>query len=93
PEAERLAFESSPLAHVKTWRSPVLLIQGDDDPEVPFKEMVHLVEALRKQGVPFQQLVFPNEVHVFLLHSTWLRAFHAASDFFDHYLRREATDR
>lgn len=89
---ERLAFESSPLAYVKTWRSPVLLIQGDDDPEVPFKEMVHLVEALRKQGVPFQQMVFPNEVHVFLLHSTWLRAYQATSNFFDHYLGRKATD-
>ncbi len=86
PATERVAFESSPLAYVKTWRSPVLLIQGDDDRTVPFKEMVHLVEALRKQGVPFQQMVFPDEVHVFLLHSTWLRSYHAASDFFDRYL-------
>ena len=93
PEAERLAFESSPLAYMKIWRSPVLVIQGDDDREVPFKEMVHLVEALREQGVPFQQIVFPDEGHVFHLHSTWLRAYQAASDFFDHYLRREATGR
>jgi dipeptidyl aminopeptidase/acylaminoacyl peptidase len=93
PEAERLAFESSPLAYVKTWTSPVLLIQGDDDRNVPFKEMVHLVEALRKQGVPFQQIVFPDEIHTFLLHSHWLRAYHAASDFFDHYLDRNVTDR
>lgn len=87
PETERVAFESSPLAHVKTWRSPVLLIQGDNDRNVPFKEMVHLVEALRKQGVTFQQIVFPDEIHDFLLHSTWLRSYHAASDFFDRYLR------
>jgi dipeptidyl aminopeptidase/acylaminoacyl peptidase len=84
--AVRLAFESSPLDYVKDWRSPVLLIQGDDDRTVPFKEMVQLVEALRKQGVTFQQIVFPDEVHDFLLHSTWLRAYHAASDFFDQYL-------
>ena len=87
PETERVAFESSPLAHVKTWTSPVLLIQGDNDRTVPFKEMVHLVEALRKQGVTFQQIVFPDEVHEFLLHSTWLRSYHATSDFFDRYLR------
>jgi len=91
PAAERLALESSPANYMKTWRSPVLLIQGDDDRNVPFKEMVHLVEALRKQGVPFQQLVFPDEVHIFLLHSTWLRAYQAASNFFDHYLGRKAT--
>ncbi|HEX5412509.1 MAG TPA: prolyl oligopeptidase family serine peptidase [Terriglobia bacterium] len=86
PDTMRVAFESSPLAYVKTWRSPVLLIQGDDDRTVPFKEMVRMVEALRQQHVTFQQIVFPDEIHDFLLHSTWLRAYHAASDFFDHYL-------
>jgi dipeptidyl aminopeptidase/acylaminoacyl peptidase len=42
-------IESSPLSSVKTWRSPVLLIHGDDDRNVPFSETVHLVEALRDQ--------------------------------------------
>ncbi len=87
-EASRLAWESSPLASVDTWRSPVLLVQGDDDRNVPFSEMVRLVEALRKQKVEFQQLVFPNEIHDFLRHGTWLAAYHAASDFFDQHLRK-----
>jgi dipeptidyl aminopeptidase/acylaminoacyl peptidase len=87
PDVARLAFESSPLASVKTWRSPVLLIQGDDDRTVPFTEMVRLVEALRTQGVEFRQLVFPDEIHVFLRHATWLAAYHAASDFLDAHLR------
>ncbi len=87
-EASRLAWEPSPLASVETWRSPVLLVQGDDDRNVPFSEMVRLVEALRKQKVEFHQLVFPNEIHDFLRHSTWLAAYHAASDFFDQHLRR-----
>jgi len=88
PDRARLAFESSPLASISTWRSPVLLIQGDDDRNVPFSEMVQLVEALRKQGVGFQQIVFPDEIHSFLLHSTWLRGYQAASDFFDQHLKR-----
>lgn len=79
----RLAFESSPLASVKNWRSPVLLIQGDDDRNVPFSETVHLAEALRKQGVYFEELVFPDEIHDFLMHKTWLAAYHAAADFLD----------
>jgi dipeptidyl aminopeptidase/acylaminoacyl peptidase len=90
PDAARLAWESSPLASVKTWRSPVLLVQGDDDRNVPFAEMVRLVEALRKQGVEFQQLVFPDEIHGFLRHRTWLAAYHAASDFFDLHLKKRA---
>jgi dipeptidyl aminopeptidase/acylaminoacyl peptidase len=88
PDAARLAWESSPLASVKTWRSPMLLVQGDDDRNVPFTEMVRLVEALRKQGVEFQQLVFPDEIHDFLRHRTWLAAYHAASDFFDQHLKK-----
>jgi dipeptidyl aminopeptidase/acylaminoacyl peptidase len=86
-EWARVAYESSPLADVKTWRSPVLLIQGDDDRNVAFSNMVQLVEALRKQGVEFRQIVFPDEIHDFLLHEHWLTAYHATSDFFDSHLR------
>jgi len=89
PDAARLAFESSPLSSVKTWRSPVLLIHGDDDRNVPFSETVHLVEALRNQGVEFEQLIFPDEIHDFLMHRDWLRAYHASSDFFDRHLKKE----
>jgi dipeptidyl aminopeptidase/acylaminoacyl peptidase len=87
-DAARLAWDSSPMASIKTWRSPVLLVQGDDDRNVPFSEMVRLVEALRKQGVEFRQLVFPDEIHDFLRHRTWLAAYHAASDFFDQHLKK-----
>ena len=80
-DAARVAFESSPMAAVKGWRSPVLLIHGDDDRNVPFSETVTLVEALRKQRVEFEQLIFPDEVHDFLTHERWLRAYHAAADF------------
>ncbi len=78
----RLAFESSPMASIKTWRSPVLLIQGDDDRNVDFTQMIHLVEALRKQGTEFEELVIPDEVHTFLMERSWLKAYHAAADFF-----------
>jgi dipeptidyl aminopeptidase/acylaminoacyl peptidase len=86
-EAAQLAFESSPMADVAHWESPVLLIHGDDDRNVPFSETVDLVEQLRIHDVPFEQLVFPDEVHGFLLHENWLRAYRAAADFFDRTLR------
>jgi dipeptidyl aminopeptidase/acylaminoacyl peptidase len=89
PDAARLAFESSPLASIKTWRSPVLLIHGDDDRNVPFSETVHLVEALRNQGVEFEQLIFPDEIHDFLRHEDWLRAYHASVDFLDRHLKNQ----
>jgi dipeptidyl aminopeptidase/acylaminoacyl peptidase len=81
--AAKVAFESSPLAHVAGWRSPVLLIHGDDDRNVPFSETVALVEALRKQGVPFEQIVFPDEVHSFLRHANWVHALSATAEFLE----------
>jgi len=87
-EAARVAFQSSPMADVKTWRSPVLLIHGDDDRNVPFSETVMLVEALRKQNVEFEELIFPDEVHDFLTHAHWLAAYHASDDFLRRHLMR-----
>jgi dipeptidyl aminopeptidase/acylaminoacyl peptidase len=81
PELSRLAFESSPMASLDTWRSPVLLIHGDDDRNVAFTETVELVEELRKRGVHVEQLVFPDEVHGFLLHRSWIAAYRASADF------------
>jgi dipeptidyl aminopeptidase/acylaminoacyl peptidase len=81
-EAARLAFQSSPMASVKTWRSPVLLIHGDDDRNVGFSQTVTLVEALRQQHVSFEELIFPNEIHDFLLHRDWVTAYKATDQFF-----------
>lgn len=83
PRIARRAFLSSPIASISSWRSPVLLIQGDDDRNVPFEETVKLVIALRKQGVDVEQMVLPDEVHQILLRSNWLRAYPAIADFLE----------
>jgi dipeptidyl aminopeptidase/acylaminoacyl peptidase len=79
----RRAFESSPMASISSWRSPVLLIHGDDDRNVPFSESVDLAESLARQGVEYEELVFPDDVHDFLLHANWLAAFEASFDFLE----------
>jgi len=87
PDFAKLAFDSSPMAYIKDWRAPVLLIHGDDDRNVPFSETVDLAESLRNQGVYFEQLIFPDEVHSFLLHRNWIAAFRASLDFFNRQLK------
>jgi dipeptidyl aminopeptidase/acylaminoacyl peptidase len=82
PAATTLAFTSSPLSQVQRWRAPVLLIHGDDDRNVRFIETLTLIEHLRRQRVTVEQLVFPDEVHGFLRHESWMRAYEAALDFF-----------
>jgi dipeptidyl aminopeptidase/acylaminoacyl peptidase len=90
-EFARLAWESSPMASIQNWRSPVLLVHGDDDRNVPFSETVNLADALRKQGVHFEELILPDEIHGFLLHKSWLAAYGAAADFFDRQLKAAHT--
>jgi dipeptidyl aminopeptidase/acylaminoacyl peptidase len=81
------AFDSSPVADARFWYSPVLFIHGDDDRNVDFIQTTDLVQRLRKEGkAHVELLVFPDEVHGFLLHKNWLRAFEAAADFFDRFL-------
>jgi dipeptidyl aminopeptidase/acylaminoacyl peptidase len=75
------ALAASPISAVSTWRSPVLLIHGDDDRNVAFSETMRLVEALNRQGVQPQELIFPDEIHGFLRHGSWLRAYHATEEF------------
>jgi dipeptidyl aminopeptidase/acylaminoacyl peptidase len=90
PDAARISWESSPLYSIKTWRSPVLLIQGDDDRNVQFAQTVRLAAALRTQGVYFEQHVFPDEIHDFLLHRNWLTAYTLGADFFNRKLAKTA---
>jgi dipeptidyl aminopeptidase/acylaminoacyl peptidase len=90
-EAIKLAFSSSPDASIDTWKSPVLLIQGDDDRNVPFDQMVDLAQRLRAGHVPFEQIVYPDEIHGFLMWKTWIKAYTATADFFERVLVKGET--
>jgi dipeptidyl aminopeptidase/acylaminoacyl peptidase len=80
-EAMKVAFESSPIASMDAWRSPVLLIQGDDDRNVQFSQTIDLARRLEERHLPFEQFVIPNEIHGFLRWHSWLAADTAAVDF------------
>ena len=83
----RRAFQSSPMASLDTWKSPVLLMQGDDDRNVLFAQTVRLAAELRHRGVHVEEKVFPDEVHDFLRHGNWITAYQLAAEF----LQRDLT--
>jgi len=85
--AVKLAFESSPNAAIATWKSPVLLIQGDDDRNVDFSQTVDLLQRLRAQKVHVEELIFPDEIHGFLLWKRWIPAYGATEEFFGRELK------
>ncbi len=78
----KVFWESSPDSDIAKWKSPVLLIQGDDDRNVHFHQMVDLVRRLQLQHVPYREMVIPNEIHGFLRYHSWLEADQATADFF-----------
>jgi dipeptidyl aminopeptidase/acylaminoacyl peptidase len=85
---DNVNYTSSSAFAVRDWRSPVLLIHGDDDRNVAFSQTVGLVQLLRANDVPHELIVFPDEVHDFLIHERWLIAFHATDRFFERTLVR-----
>ncbi len=82
-----LTKNSAPIGAVDKWRSPVLMVSGDDDPDVPVEETVDLTARLRARHVTVEQLMFPDEQHGFVLAKNWSIMFARAEDFFDRNLK------
>jgi dipeptidyl aminopeptidase/acylaminoacyl peptidase len=67
-----VSYQSSSISEIDRWKSPVLLVQGDDDRNVAFSQTVGLVQLLRQRDVYYELIVFPDDVHESLLHSRWI---------------------
>ncbi|MBS1101628.1 S9 family peptidase [Gluconobacter sp. Dm-62] len=76
-------WRSSPIADIAHWRSPVLLIHGDDDYNVEFEQSVLLARMLVARNIPFEDHVFPGERHAFLRTQDWQSAYLWTLRFFD----------
>lgn len=63
PDREEIARRVSPLTYVRAGLPPVLAIQGDADPTVPYQHSVRLTEALTKVDVPNQLVTIPGGKH------------------------------
>ncbi len=86
PDMQRaldVAWQSSPVASMATWKSPVLLIHGDDDRNVRFSQTVDLARRLTAAGVPFEELVIPDDTHHFMRHANLVRVNEAVTDYLE----------
>ena len=83
----KVAYESSPISAVATWKSPVLLIHGDDDRTVNFHQTVDLRRRLLDKGVKAEELVLPDDVHDALLWQNWKTSISAMAQFFERTLQ------
>ena len=89
-EALKVAYESSPISSVATWKSPVLLIHADDDRNVEFHQTVDLKQRLVEKGVTVEELVIPDDIHDFLLWRTWKAVTAAGGEYFERMFMKRA---
>jgi dipeptidyl-peptidase 4 len=80
-DPENVAYKSSAISAIDTWKSPVLLVHGDDDRNVAFTQTTGLVQLLRARDVYHELIVFPDDVHEPLLHERFLYVFHRMEAF------------
>ena len=76
----------SPLFHAANIVRPLLVVQGSNDPRVLQVESDELVEAARKNGVPVEYIVFPDEGHGFRVKANRVTAAEAYLKFLDEHL-------
>ena len=92
PDAEKavkVAWESSPVAYLDTWTSPVLLIHGDDDRNVPFNQSTDLNKRLEERGIPVETLVIVDDTHHWMKYENVMKVNQATADFFIRKLKPE----
>ncbi|HET9425538.1 MAG TPA: prolyl oligopeptidase family serine peptidase [Gemmatimonadaceae bacterium] len=88
-DTANVAYRSSAVSEIARWKSPVLLVHGDDDRNVDFAQTVGLVNLLRAHGVYHELMVVPDDLHESMLHSVWLDTWPR----FDRFLNRFVRDR
>src|SRR4029079_13533358 len=86
-DPDTVSFRASAISEINHWKSPVLLVHGDDDRNVNFSQTVGLVQLLRARNIPYELIVYPDDVHETLLHKRWLNTFGRMDEFLRKYLR------
>ncbi len=80
----------SPLFHASNITKPLLVVQGANDPRVLQAESDELVEAVRKNGVPVEYVLFPDEGHGFRKKANRITASEQYVRFLDEHLKGES---
>src|SRR5204862_5585595 len=80
------AWHSSPVSSISSWKSPVLIIHGDDDRNVRFAQSTDLVRRLAGAGIQFETLVIPDDTHHFLRYANILTVDKATAEFLERQL-------
>lgn len=80
-------YNISPLFHAQKVKNPVMVLQGSNDPRVLQVESDEIVEAVKKNNVPVEYIVFPDEGHGFVKKENEIKGYGNVLAFLDKYLK------
>lgn len=93
PETQtEMLTENSPALNADRIKTPLLVVQGANDPRVNIAESNQMVEALRKRGVTVDYMVKDNEGHGFQNEENRFDFYRAMEKFFGKYLKDIRTE-
>jgi len=82
PEGETLYRERSPMHAIERFKTPVIFLQGSEDPVVPANQSALFVDALRERGLRVAFILFDGEYHGFAQAANIKRAIEAELYFY-----------
>ena len=85
-EGRQLLIDESPLTKAKSIVTPLVVVQGKNDPRVNIRESNQIVAAVRDNGKPVEYLVAPDEGHGFARPINNLAMVTKMEEFFAKYL-------
>jgi dipeptidyl aminopeptidase/acylaminoacyl peptidase len=78
----------SPLFNADKIKVPLIVLQGANDPRVLKVESDEIVAAAKKNGVPVEYIVFPDEGHGFVKKGNEIKGYSAVIQFLDKHLKQ-----
>jgi dipeptidyl aminopeptidase/acylaminoacyl peptidase len=88
-DSERL-HRISPLFNAAKIKAPLMVLQGANDPRVLKVESDEIVAAAKKNGVPVEYIVFPDEGHGFQKKENEIKGYTAILEFLDTHLKGQS---
>jgi len=82
-------YNISPLFHASNVKHPIMVLQGVNDPRVLKVESDEIVEAVKKNNVPVEYVLFPDEGHGFVKKENEIKGYGDILKFLDKYLKEQ----
>ena len=85
-KAKEIAWKSSPIADLDTWKSPVLFIHSDDDRNVSVSQTTDLIRRFEEKNMPYEAVLIPGDTHHWMLWKNMVRVGNLTADFLKKHL-------